>query len=175
MWGSASALLGSMKPANPSATDAETFLHMLWAKPRTLPSASSEIHGNWECVAPGKTKLAVKTLWKEQGLHTKTWCSKLSVSPVLLFASMNQHQDHGVEKLVNQGGESAARVFTDWNFIHTALITWLILPWFYNKILANALVKPILPWERRAFPTIVAAKTSDSLHNCWETHRRATT
>jgi len=109
-----------MKPANPSATDAETFQHMVGAKSCALPSASSEIHGNRERVAPGKTKLAAKTLWEGQSLHTRCWYSKPAPAPVLLFASISRHQDPGVGKLVIQGGESAAQAFADWNFIHAA-------------------------------------------------------
>lgn len=64
---------------------------------------------------------------------------------VLLFASTTRRWDRGVGKFVNQSAASADRVFTDWNFIHTALIAWLILPQFYNKILANVSSKPVLP------------------------------
>lgn len=64
----------------------------------------------WHLARPS---LLQKPLWKGQGLHTRTWCSKLTVAPVLLCASTSREQDPGVEKLVNQGGESSA-----WNFIH---------------------------------------------------------
>lgn len=43
-------------------------------------------------VAPSKTKLAAKALWKGQGLHIRTSCGKLTMALALLFASVNTEE-----------------------------------------------------------------------------------
>lgn len=153
------ALLGSAERANPSARDAETFLHPPRAKPCRLPRAASQIHGNWECVAPGKTELAVKTLFGKEGNCTAgPGAVKLAVG----LAGTSQNQDHGVEQLIKQSGECAALSIYRLEFHSYTLITWLALPWFYNKILGRVSGKSILPGERRRFPTSGAEK-----HQCY--------
>lgn len=102
-------------------------------------------------------------LWKGRELHTRVWCSKLAVA----LAGTSWHWDRGEGKLVNQSGECAALSiyrleFHSYTHTHIPFITWLALPWFYNKILGHVSGKSIFPGERRRFPTSGAEK-----HQCY--------